>query len=252
MNFLYTVFGVLPQLANLGLLTTADSKPTILVPLLAHGLLGSLLLVTILNARLRRMHLDAQQALVDLSIAKKTFEVEHKLKEQAEVLAHTDYLTGLYNRRHFVELAERELDRAARYQRALTMMMVDIDNFKVVNDTRGHSAGDLVLQEVARLIRATVRSVDIVGRIGGEEFAAVLVEMDEAQALEAAERVRCAVEDASIAMHEGVPVQVTISIGLSHLNGRDANFDTLLSEADKAMYAAKGSGRNRVMVEGRL
>lgn len=246
------IFGVLSQLANLGLLTTENGSSTLLVPLLAHGLLCSLLLVTILNARLRRLRLDTQQALVDLSIAKKTVEVEHRLKEQAEELAHTDYLTGLYNRRYFVELAERELDRASRYKRALTMIMLDIDNFKVVNDTRGHSAGDVVLQEVARLIRDTVRSVDIVGRIGGEEFAVVLVEMDESQALEAAERVRRAVEQASIAVHEGVPIQVTISVGLSHLEGRDANFDTLLSEADRAMYAAKESGRNRVMVDRRM
>ena len=147
---------------------------------------------------------------------------------------------------------ERAILFAGHARVALTMMMMDIDNFKVVNDTRGQSAGDLVLQEVARLIRDAVRSVDSVGRVGGQEFAAVLVEMDEAQALEAAERVRCAVESADITIHEGVPVQVTISIGLSHLHGRDANFDTLLNEADKAMYAAKGSGRNRVMVYGRM
>jgi diguanylate cyclase (GGDEF)-like protein len=105
-----------------------------------------------------------------------------------------------------------------------------------------------VLQEVARLIRDAVRSVDIVGRIGGEEFAAVLVEMDEDSARDVAERVRCMVEEASIAVPEGVPVRVTISIGITHLRGRNANLDTLLSEADTAMYAAKEGGRNSVVV----
>ena len=183
-------------------------------------------------------------------MTQRTLEIEHGLKEQAEVLARTDYLTGLFNRRHFVELAERELDRAERYQRPLAMLMIDIDHFKSVNDTRGHAIGDLVLQEVARLIRAAVRAVDIVGRMGGEEFAAVLVEMDGESAREVAERVRCMVEEASIRVPEGVPVSVTISIGITHLCGRNADLDTLLNEADAAMYSAKVSGRNRVVLGG--
>lgn len=244
------LFGLLPQVSNISLLTTADSWLTFALPMYAHGLITGLLLVMLLSARLSAIHRLAHQAELDLAMTQRTLEIEHSLKEQAEEQARTDYLTGLLNRRHFVELAERELDRAERYQRPLTLLMVDIDHFKLVNDTRGHATGDLVLQEVARLIRAAVRSVDIVGRIGGEEFAAVLPEIDEASALDVAQRLRELVEEASIAVPEGVPVKVTISIGIAHLRGRNANLDTLLSEADAAMYSAKESGRNSVVVSG--
>jgi diguanylate cyclase (GGDEF)-like protein len=243
------LFGLLSQLSNVGLLTTAASAPTFAVPLYAHGFITSILFVLLLRARVRLLLEQSHQAAMDLAMAQKTLEIEHQLKEQAEAQARTDYLTGLLNRRHFVDLAERELDRAERYQRPLTIMMVDIDHFKDVNDTRGHATGDLVLQEVARLIRDAVRAVDIVGRIGGEEFAAVLLEMDENSARDVAERVRQNVESASIAVPEGVPVRVTISVGIAHLRGRNANLDTLLSEADSAMYAAKESGRNSVVVK---
>jgi diguanylate cyclase (GGDEF)-like protein len=242
--------GLLLQLSNIGLLSTAASTPTFAFPLYAHGLIVSVLFVLLLRSRLRILQEQARQAALDLAMTQRTLEIEHGLKEQAVVLARTDYLTGLFNRRHFVELAERELDRAERYQRPLAMLMIDIDHFKSVNDTRGHAIGDLVLQEVARLIRAALRAVDIVGRMGGEEFAAVLVEMDGESAREVAERVRCTVEEASIRVPEGVPVSVTISIGITHLCGRNADLDTLLNEADAAMYSAKESGRNRVVLGG--
>jgi predicted signal transduction protein with EAL and GGDEF domain len=106
------LFGLLPPLSNIGMLTTADSWLTFALPMYAQGLITSLLLVMLLNARLAVMHRLAHQAEVELAMTQRTLEIEHSLKEQAEVQARTDYLTGLFNRRHFVELAERELDRA--------------------------------------------------------------------------------------------------------------------------------------------
>jgi diguanylate cyclase (GGDEF)-like protein len=172
--------------------------------------------------------------------------MERTLKEEAELQARTDYLTGLFNRRHFIELADHELARSVRYQRPLSLLMIDLDRFKAVNDTWGHSAGDTVLQEISRLIRDEVRDVDIIGRMGGEEFSALLVETEAEQAALVAQRLCGAVADAVIVSPQDVPLQVTISLGLTSLKGREINFERLLHEADMALYRAKQAGRNRV------
>jgi diguanylate cyclase (GGDEF)-like protein len=185
---------------------------------------------------------------MNLILVQKKFELEQELKRQAQVQAQTDYLTGLSNRRRFVELAERELARSIRFQRPFALLMIDIDHFKAVNDTWGHSVGDAVLQQVAYLIRDTLREEDIFGRMGGEEFAAAIVETDGAGAMEVAERLCATVADAVIVPQGGERIQVSISIGLSQLNGRNIAFDSLLNEADSAMYDAKESGRNRVLL----
>lgn len=215
--------------------------------LIANGLIIGGLFAMILNARSRRLLLEAQQSAMDLLLTQKTLELERTLKEKAEIQAHTDYLTGLFNRRHFIELAEHEPARALRYQRPLSLLMIDIDHFKAINDTWGHRTGDDVLQKVSQLIRNAIRDVDIVGRIGGEEFAAMLVETDVEQAMLVAQRLCTTVASIMIISQEGVPLRVTISIGLTGLKGRDINFDSLLNEADMALYSAKQSGRNRVV-----
>jgi diguanylate cyclase (GGDEF)-like protein len=216
--------------------------------LIANGLIMGGLFAMVLHARARRLQRHAQQAALDLLQVQQKFELEQKLREQAEVQSRTDYLTGLFNRRHFIELAERELARSIRYRRPLTLLMIDIDHYKAINDTWGHNAGDVVLQDVAQLIRATLRNVDIIGRIGGEEFAALLLETEGEHAKEVAQRLCAAVAENAVVLREVARVQVTISIGLTELNGREISFDSLMNEADQAMYGAKQSGRNRVMI----
>jgi diguanylate cyclase (GGDEF)-like protein len=216
--------------------------------LIANSLIIGGLFAALLNARLRRLLEEAQRSALDLAMARQTLESERTLKERAEIQARTDYLTGLFNRRHFVELAERELVRSIRYARPFTLMMIDVDHFKSINDQWGHSAGDLVLQKVASLIGGLLRNVDICGRIGGEEFAIAILETDGANARDVAQRLCTTVAEARIAVQEEACIQVTISIGLVELGGRDIAFDRLLNAADRLMYSAKQQGRNRVVV----
>ena len=168
------------------------------------------------------------------------------LEEELRRQAHVDYLTGIYNRRHFMERAEQELSRAHRYAKPLSMLMLDIDHFKLINDRYGHKVGDTVLKAVADLSQATFRDVDIVGRLGGEEFAALLPETDQPAALEAAERLRATIANARIPLPGAPPVSFSVSIGVSSMDSPEDNIDALLQRADKALYKAKDSGRNRV------
>jgi diguanylate cyclase (GGDEF)-like protein len=206
------------------------------------------LFTAIFHTRARQSIKEAQQAALDLLLARKKLEHEHELKKQAELQAQTDYLTGLLNRRRFVELAEQELARALRFKKPLALLMIDIDRFKAINDTWGHSIGDIVLQNVSVLMRDALRSADIFGRTGGEEFAAVIVETDGDHAMDVAQRLCAAVASASIVPRGAERVPVTVSIGLTQLKGRAIGFTSLLKEADRAMYAAKQAGRNRVAV----
>lgn len=169
-----------------------------------------------------------------------------KALAELERLSQIDALTGLPNRRHFMALAEQELARAVRYGGPLSVFMMDIDHFKVVNDTYGHQTGDLVLQQLGSLCREELREIDCVGRIGGEEFAVILPHTDGPRALEVAERLRQAVARCEVALEKGLPLHFTLSIGVTTLTGGGANIDTLLGQADSALYEAKRTGRNRV------
>ena len=126
-------------------------------------------------------------------------------------------------------------------------MMIDIDHFKSINDTWGHSAGDDVLRQVSLLVRESLRSADLFGRTGGEEFGAILVETDSENALIIAERVRATVASSTIVTAANQQVQVTLSIGLTELKERQLSIGELMSEADRALYEAKKSGRNMVV-----
>jgi diguanylate cyclase (GGDEF)-like protein len=199
---------------------------------------------------LRQVLREGQQSALDLLFVQKRFELEQELKKQIEVQAQTDHLTGLCNRRYFIDLAERELTRAIRFQRPLTLLMIDIDHFKAINDTWGHRTGDTVLQEVSRLLRNTLRDEDIFGRLGGEEFGVVIVETEGADAVKIARRLCTTVADALIVPQGTERVPVSISIGFTQLKERNMDFNSLLDEADQAMYGAKQAGRNRVFVNG--
>jgi diguanylate cyclase (GGDEF)-like protein/PAS domain S-box-containing protein len=162
--------------------------------------------------------------------------------------AHLDYLTGLSNRRHFMEQAEVEMSRAVRYDTPLSLLMIDIDLFKNVNDTYGHQVGDIVLQALSKICQETLRQVDVAGRLGGEEFAIILPETDSNEALEVAERLRTIVAKTEVAIPVGLPIHFRVSIGVTTLGNKDINIDTLLNQADKALYEAKETGRNKVCV----
>ncbi|MBI5029072.1 MAG: diguanylate cyclase [Chloroflexi bacterium] len=168
-----------------------------------------------------------------------------RLFDQVQRLALTDPLTGLYNRRHFFELAEKELDRALRYGHPLSVVLFDIDHFKQVNDLWGHAVGDQVLCHLVDLSREGLRQTDILGRYGGEEFIALLPETSLANAQPIAERIRTNIADAALATLKGT-VKFTVSVGVAAMNSHDSAFDKVLERADQAMYASKQRGRNRV------
>ncbi len=165
--------------------------------------------------------------------------------EEVERLAITDSLTGLYNHRHLFELAGREFQRARRYQLPLSVIMLDIDEFKQVNDTYGHTIGDQVLQGVAECCRKELRGVDVIGRYGGDEFVAMLPETGLSAACQVAELLRKSIAERVLDTKAG-RVTATVSLGVAVLDDRHLTPETLLDGADRALYAAKQNGRNQV------
>ncbi len=168
------------------------------------------------------------------------------LEVRLHKLATTDDLTGLYNRRQFMELAHREFSRAKRYNVSLSLIMFDVDNFKRINDQYGHSAGDEALQSLAKTSRESLRNFDILGRLGGEEFAVVLPECNEHTAMLVAERLRKAIEGQRIRTPQG-DIGMTASLGICACDRVDVqSVDDMMRIADKGLYTAKKKGRNRV------
>jgi diguanylate cyclase (GGDEF)-like protein len=172
-------------------------------------------------------------------------------RSQAELqrAAHMDYLTGICNRRAIEDLARRAIAAARRHGIPMAITIVDVDHFKRINDQFGHECGDLALVESVRRLRESLRAEDLVGRLGGEEFVAVMPNTDGIAAVAAAERVRAAFADAQ--MHiGGHEIAVTITAGVAVLAAEDQQFSHLLRRADRAMYAGKNAGRNQVMLDG--
>jgi len=173
------------------------------------------------------------------------------LEQQLRALATTDSLTGAVNRRHFVELTQRERERSLRSGAPLSLCSFDADHFKSVNDNHGHVAGDHVLSAITRAAQSALRVSDVLGRLGGEEFAILLPDTDLSGALVLAERVRAAVAACEVQSGDSsesaasAPIRVTISLGLAQLRG-DEPIESLLKRADRALYAAKDLGRDRV------
>ncbi len=170
-------------------------------------------------------------------------EMEQALRE----LAVTDPLTGVANRRRLMELGAQEVQRAQRTQEPLSVLMVDIDHFKRVNDTRGHPAGDAVIRALARIAGESVRAMDTVARMGGEEFAVMLPMADSRVAAEIAERLRESVAKAAVEW-EAEPICFTVSVGAAQMGRETRDFDMLLGIADESLYRAKHGGRNCVVV----
>ncbi len=171
--------------------------------------------------------------------------VEARYHEEIYQLATIDPLTGLYNRRHFLELLEREMARTASHGRPLSLLIIDLDHFKLINDRHGHPAGDTVLKQVASALDRNVSGEIIVARIGGEEFAAVLPECEVAEASTFAEQLCRSI--AALELHEEAGAQqVTVSIGVAGFSAGMAGVGALLAAADAQLYLAKHNGRNRV------
>ena len=167
-------------------------------------------------------------------------------------LAITDELTGLSNYRHLQERLDDEIGRAMRFDSAVSLLMIDADDFKSFNDRFGHVTGDRMLTEVATVMRQTVREIDFVARYGGEEFSIVLPETDAPGAFVAAEKVREAVEQyARVSTPDGGEARMTVSIGVCTVPSHAADKEALISGADDALYCAKGAGKNRVMAASR-
>jgi diguanylate cyclase (GGDEF)-like protein len=190
------------------------------------------------------MGLDKPHRLLFRNLKRNEEALENALQE-VHRLAITDYLTSLYNRRHFSKIGEGEVQRARRYRRPLSAIMLDIDHFKQMNDTYGHTVGDQILQGVAESCRQELRGVDVVGRYGGDEFVILLPENDLASAEQVAERLRKSIAQRRFTTTKG-SVKVTASLGVAALDGKSPTLETLLSRADQALYGAKQSGRNRV------
>jgi diguanylate cyclase (GGDEF)-like protein len=159
---------------------------------------------------------------------------------QTVQMARTDALTGLFNRRYFIEQANRILEAASRLNASVILMMTDLDNFKKFNDHHGHQAGDLLLQEVARLVRNGVRNSDVVARYGGDEFALFLPKANKAESIPSAEKIRQKIEE------NCQPMGVTISIGLAQYPEDATNRDDLIAAADEVLYRAKEFGGNKI------
>ena len=216
------------------------------VPLVvSNSTLGIFSAHTSMPGGFQEEHLRTGKALA----AQAAFAVQNaQLFTQVQRLALTDPLTGINNRRHFFELALAEFERARRYGRPLSALMLDLDNFKDNNDKYGHLVGDEILREVAARCAQNLREADILGRYGGEEFVCLLPETDVEDARNVAERVRRRVADVPIITRAG-SIPVTVSIGASELNRSNNDVLSLIEQADAALYESKQGGRNQVVVK---
>ena len=213
-----------------------------------HNSLGQLIiLVTCDDITSRKLAED------ELRLANRSLELAHRelqlMFSQEQVLARTDSLTGLYNRRHFFELAIREFQIATRYQQSLTVILFDVDDFKKANDTFGHAFGDEILSQISKTVSFQMREVDVFARSGGDEFIVLLPQTNAEQAFNIAERIRLSISQRKI-LAGGASVNITISIGVAEMqhDPDDHSIEDIISRADKALYQSKQRGRNHTVV----
>ncbi len=223
--------------------TTSDISQSILVVPLKIGSKS----IGIISAQSYKpsMYTNADRETLELLAANVAIAIENaRLFDEVQKLAITDPLTHLYNRRKFEEAASKEFDRSRRYNRPLCAIMIDLDQFKAVNDTYGHLVGDQTLAAVADLCQKNIRNIDILARYGGEEFVIILPETTANQAFLSAERLRNDCETTKIETVQG-PISLTISLGLADLNKTCKTLEELLDRADQALYESKRTGRNK-------
>lgn len=195
---------------------------------------------------------DESGSIIGVLATAKNVSERKRLQRELERQARLDFLTGLLNRRYFMELAKMELLRLKRHGGKLSLIMFDIDHFKVINDSHGHSTGDLVLKKIANISHETVREIDVVGRLGGEEFVVLLPQTDKEQAVNIAGRLRHTIAEAKVKTETGDEICFTASFGVATFENQSdelekkSTIDDLLIKADTAMYQAKQNGRNQV------
>lgn len=232
------------------------SQSIVAVPMILHGKVAGMISAQSYKAN---AYTRDDQYLLELLASHAVIAIENsRLFATVQEMADTDSLTGCFNRRKFFELAEREFNRAKRYNQPLSVILMDIDEFKRFNDRFGHRVGDMVLKLVASQCRASLREVDIVGRLGGEEFVVILPETDDKQALIAAKRLCKVIESARLEEQDGLfemetgkkydgeALSVTISVGVATCDESCTSIETLMDHADRAMYSVKYGGRNRI------
>ncbi len=221
-----------------------DAGAWLAVPLASRGELGGVLIMaTDAHGALGPAQLELAATFAGQGIV--AYE-NARLFATVQRMATTDELTQVSNRRHFFDLGDKQFATARRYGPPLSALMIDIDHFKQVNDRFGHAAGDDVIRVVAERLRGELRTMDLLGRYGGEEFALVLPETDEGAAA-LGERLRIAIEAAPVPTCEG-EIAITISVGVAIMVEADGDLATILNRADAALYEAKRAGRNRVAV----
>lgn len=179
-------------------------------------------------------------------IAMNKLQLKHA-NEQLEILSQVDGLTQLFNRRHWQKCMESEFERYSRYGDIASLVMLDIDHFKLVNDKYGHPAGDKVIQHISHILKQSLRETDCAGRYGGEEFAIVLTKTKAEDAMNFTERLRQRIESSEITFENRI-IKVTISIGIYDLSKKVENSSAWLAGADKALYVAKQGGRNQSQI----
>jgi len=217
------------------------------VPVFRKGLIVAILGVGNKPTPYTDEDMQAVSLLADLAW---DFAESKRLEAELVAMATTDFLTGLFNRRYFMGQMDNELARLKRVDiTRAAILMLDLDHFKRINDRFGHAAGDIVLKHFAGTLQGEMRKIDTAGRLGGEEFAILLLDADLVAAESFAERLRAKVADSPIE-HDGQTFSITVSIGITVLQVDDANAETALSRADDALYEAKHEGRNRVRVAG--
>ncbi len=185
---------------------------------------------------------DRQKAIQELEVA---LTKQKELSEELEKQATTDELTNIYNRRQIMKVAAQEFSRSIRYQNPFSILIIDIDKFKIINDTYGHQIGDKVIIEMVKVVLKNIRNVDIFGRFGGDEFMVILPETNQEEAVEAAERICSSMRDIEITFEADI-IKFSLSIGVASYREKMKDLEEIIISADKALYKAKAGGRNQV------
>jgi diguanylate cyclase (GGDEF)-like protein len=237
------VLGVIPLAMGherIGLaVLTAPERPSEADDVAAYATFAALLLFQTNTRALMRRSEESFNQKLDMALGL------YDLYEDAVGHAITDRLTGLGSRAYFEQRLVEQIDLSRRYRQPLSLLLIDVDHFKLVNDTHGHLVGDQVLSGMGFIVRGLLRLSDVAGRFGGEEFAIVLPTTDRAGALVLAERLREAIAHWKLDLADG-PIRVTASMGVASLGSADQRPSDLIEAADRALYQAKRSGRNRV------
>ncbi|MBM3306917.1 MAG: diguanylate cyclase [Candidatus Eisenbacteria bacterium] len=247
---------VMPELDGLGVVAAAKKLPydVDVIVMTGYASMDTAVESMKLGARdyiTKPFNIDQIRIIVSNALAERELKRKAAEGEFYKELSRKDGLTDLYNHRFFHQLLETEVGRAARYNRVVSLLMIDIDDFKTYNDAHGHPAGDAALRRLAYLLRHSSRNCDYVARYGGEEFAIIVPEVAADAALRMGERIRSIIESSEFEGEDIMPGgRLTISIGVATFPSHAQSQDDLLTHADRALYQAKTAGKNAVVLYG--